>query len=575
VSETAPSSWRRALAAAALFAVDPAGLGGISLRAFPGPARDRWLSHLLALLPPGAPVRRVPAHAGDDRLLGGLDLAATLSAGRPVTRSGLLAEADGGVAVLAMAERLSAGTAARVAAALDSGEIAVERDGMAWRAPARFGVVALDEGLDEEAPPAPLLERLAFRVELDGITAADWSEQGRDAQDISAARDRLHTIRVPQDMVEAVAGTAMALGIASLRAPIACLGAARAAAALAGRATVADDDLALACALVLAPRATTIPAAEPEPAAETPPPPAENPDSREADATRGALQDVVLEAARAAIPPGLLAALLDPTRRARPAESSGRSGAARRGTARGRPTGARAGQPPRDGRLHVLETLRAAAPWQRLRGAPMGGRIAVRRDDFRVIRTERRTGTTTIFLVDASGSAALNRLAETKGAVELMLADCYARRDRVAVVAFRGGGAELLLPPTRALARAKRSLAGLPGGGGTPLAAGLQAAFVLADAARRRGESAGLVLLTDGRANVALDGTPGRGRAAEDAEAVARLLRAAGFPGVLVDTGTRPSDAARRVAEAMGARHVGLPYADPAMIARVARDLAA
>jgi magnesium chelatase subunit D len=103
----------------------------------------------------------------------------------------------------------------------------------------------------------------------------------------------------------------------------------------------------------------------------------------------------------------------------------------------------------------------------------------------------------------------------------------------------------------------------------------LQAAFVLADAARRRGESAGLVLLTDGRANVALDGTPGRGRAAEDAEAVARLLRAAGFPGVLVDTGTRPSDAARRVAEAMGARHVGLPYADPAMIARVARDLAA
>jgi magnesium chelatase subunit D len=93
-----------------------------------------------------------------------------------------------------------------------------------------------------------------------------------------------------------------------------------------------------------------------------------------------------------------------------------------------------------------------------------------------VSRFKQRRETTTIFVVDASGSAALHRLAEAKGAVELLLADCYVRRDRVAMLAFRGKGAELMLPPTRSLVRAKRSLAGLPGGGGTPLAAGMDAA---------------------------------------------------------------------------------------------------
>ena len=188
-------------------------------------------------------------------------------------------------------------------------------------------------------------------------------------------------------------------------------------------------------------------------------------------------------------------------------------------------------------------------------------RIEVRPEDFHTTRTQQRRETTTIFAVDASGSAALNRLAETKGAVELLLADCYVRRDRVAVLGFRGSSAETLLPPTRSLVRAKRSLAGLPGGGGTPLAAGIDAVAALADSLRRKGETPVIVMLTDGRGNIARDGQPGRGRAEADALDAARQLRLSGVACLLVDTSPQPAPQARKLADAMGAQYLALPYA--------------
>jgi magnesium chelatase subunit D len=141
----------------------------------------------------------------------------------------------------------------------------------------------------------------------------------------------------------------------------------------------------------------------------------------------------------------------------------------------------------------------------------------------------------------------------------------------VALISFRGTIAELLLPPTRSLARAKRSLAGLPGGGGTPLAAGLDAAFALADSVRRKGQTPAMVLLTDGRANIARDGTQGRPRAEEDAVASARRLRGAGFDVVLVDTSPRPGPLAQQLAAEMGARYLALPYADAVTLSRAVR----
>lgn len=149
-----------------------------------------------------------------------------------------------------------------------------------------------------------------------------------------------------------------------------------------------------------------------------------------------------------------------------------------------------------------------------------------------------------------------------------MLADCYIRRDQVALISFRGAIAELLLPPTRSLARAKRSLAGLPGGGGTPLAAGLDAAFVLADSIRRKGQTPTVILLTDGRANIARDGGQGRPRAEEDATSAAQQLRAARIQSVLVDMSPRPGPLAEKFAAEMGARYLPLPHADAATLSK-------
>lgn len=563
--------WTLAGQAAALFAVDPHGCGGVVLRTRPGPARESWLALLRALLPPLTPLRRVPLAVSDSRLLGGLDLTATLQAGRPIAERGLLAEADGGVLLLAMAERLSPTTAAHLTATLDSGELRLERDGLTLRAPARCGVVALDEGMDaDERAPAALRERLAFYLEL----PVQATTLPADPALISAARARLPTVQSDEPVLEALCAAALALGVLSLRAPLLALRVARASAALAGRERVTDVDAALAAQLVFAHRATTLPPAEPAAAPEPTPPATEPAEADPANLTPSAaeLENMMLAAAQAALPADLLAQLklADGSRSRSP--RSGRAGVVSSSSRRGRPAGVRRGALRAGARLNLIETLRAAAPWQTLRrqhASPTPApRIRVHRDDFRITRCKQRTETTTIFVVDASGSAALHRLAEAKGAVELLLADCYVRRDSVALIAFRGRGAELLLPPTRSLVRAKRSLASLPGGGATPLAAGIDAALALADTVRRREATPVIVLLTDGRANISRDGSAGRAQAEDDALAAARQVALSGITTLLIDMAPRPQPPAARLAAALAARYLPLPYADAARLSQ-------
>jgi len=245
---------------------------------------------------------------------------------------------------------------------------------------------------------------------------------------------------------------------------------------------------------------------------------------------------------------------------------------------RGRPAGVRMGPLRSGARLALVETLRAAAPWQSVRRAHRAKkdgarRIEVRREDFRIKKFVERRESTIIFCVDASGSAAFHRLAEAKGAVELLLSKAYVARTYAALIAFRGTTAEILLPPSRSLTRAKTLLSCLPGGGGTPLAAGIDAAVAIARGERAKGRTPLIVFLTDGQANIARDGTAARTRAHEDSLVGARSLGVQKISAIFIDTAPRPREQGPQIAGAMGARYLALPRVEAANVRDFVRDV--
>jgi magnesium chelatase subunit D len=515
-------------------------------------------------------------------------MTASLAAGRPLLATGLLVEANGGVVILPMAERLARGTAARIAAVVDRGAVQLERDGMTRTLPTRFCLLALDEARDDETPLSPdLRDRLAIQLGARDFEGAPEPIVPLEPARVRSARERLGTVRCTPEQLQTLCGTALALGIDSLRPAWFAVRVARANAACEGRDAVSGEDLLLAVRLVLAPRATQLPGLpqedDPEETQQERPPPEDHadPESDAREATPPSPdtlpQELVLEAVRAALPPGLVASLTSAAAKRQLRSRVARGGPPARALRRGRPIGVMRGDPRRGYRLHLPATLKTAAPWQTLRRQGLADerakKLQVRADDFRVVRFKSRQPITRIFVVDASGSAAAQRLAETKGAIELLLAESYVTRDQVALIAFRGTGAELLLPPTRALARAKRELAGLPGGGGTPLAAGLHAARELARDLERKGQHPVLILMTDGRANVCLDGSTGHEAAGEEALLAAHQLRIGGWDSLVVDTARRPRPRARALAEAMSARYLPLPQANSGGLSTAAAEL--
>jgi magnesium chelatase subunit D len=579
--------WQRALLAAVIHLVEPRGTSGIRLRAQAGVVRDAWLEAFAALMPPIAHLKRMPAQISDSRLLGGLDLAATLTAGGAVAEKGLLAEAHGGVILLAMAERIEPATAAKLIQVMDRGVVTTERDGLAFLNPARFGIVALDEGIEDEQPPTSLTDRLGLIVNLSELTHRDIENHGYTREQIAIAQTGIKAIAANDAMISAVCAASAALGIQGVRAPLQTIQAARALAALAKRSEILDEDLALAAALVLAPRATQMPASEnqnsetPETSEQEPPPaednqepvesepPEQQPDQNQTPPQAAQpLEDIVVEAALASLPNGMLAALRN-AGTSPPTRLNGKSGMMQKQATRGRQIGSKLGDFRSKARLDVIATLRHAAPWQRLRQNPnlSSGRIKIRKEDIHIARYRQRAQTTTIFVVDASGSSALQRLAEAKGAVRLLLSESYVRRDEVALIAFRGTTADVILPPTRSLVRAQRALTALPGGGGTPIATAIDRAIDLAVTVQRSGRTPSIVIMTDGRANVQRNGSGGRTEAQNEARTAAKMLRRTGHSIILIDTSPKPQPLASELAELMGARYVPLPHANAENVA--------
>ena len=596
-----------------LLQLDPLQLGGVHLRSRDAELTRCWLQQLRALKPPASPWRRMPLQISDERLLGGIDLETSLQQGRAVYARGLLAEVDQGYLHINMVERLPQSVSARLCAVLDQHRVDVQRDGIHASEPSRFAVIAVDEGEEDEHIPEDLLDRLAFTLRLDGLRGLLDSEPGIDADELAELRGNLPAmlaaLHMPDTLLRALCGSAVGLGLYSLRASQQAVRVAMLLALLEDAEEVTAEHAGKAAQLVLAPRARQLPVSEdseqpddevpdeqeqeqeppqdqqdtqqadsepPESAEspESPEPPAEDDNDEQQPAPDELPEDLVLAAAAAAIPEQLLDRLqLQMQQQRRKASGGQGAGSMQQGASRGRPVGIGPARNIARQRLHIPSTLKAAAPWQKLRQAKQQGnhsqlatgrrgKVHVLPDDFRVQRFQQQRETTTVFVVDASGSQAAQRLAEAKGAVELLLADCYVRRDSVALIAFRGQAAETLLPPTRSLLRAKRTLAALPGGGGTPLAAGLQAAGELATTLTKRGQHVVIVVLTDGRANIGLDGQPGRAQAREDAHLAARQLATLGCSALMVDTSPRPREDGKLLAQQLQAMYLPLPRAE-------------
>lgn len=617
-----------------LLAVDPR-LGGVVLAAGVGTGKSslmRSFARLLALeatmiepeqVPHGSqPVFvELPVGVTEDRLLGGLDLEATLATGQRVLRSGLLARAHGGLLYADGVNLLEDSTINHMLAALDTGVVRVERDGLSLVELAQFGLLATYD--PAEGPPrrhlldrvglivapitrAPVTERIEVVRRNQLLTAngcmaerlTDWIEEEQVLWAlIMAARELLPTVQIDDAQIEQLAGTALALGVEGHRADIFATRAALASAALAGRDQVEHEDIERAVRYVLLPRATRLPqmAEEPQDTPEPPPPdPSQTPEQQHQDENEPeqppeppqelmAIEDLVLSALEAEIPPDVLETPFTIRRR-------GRSGS--RGTTsgqRGRHIRSVIGLPGA-GRLDVVATLRAAAPWQKVRQQTMkktrskkkaGYQILLRADDLHVKRFRSKAGTLFCFLVDASGSMALHRMRQAKGAVNALLQQAYVHRDQVALLAFRGERADVLMPPSQSVELAKRALDVLPTGGGTPLAAALLSAYQIAEQARSRGiHQTTLVLITDGRPNVPLRFNPDQSKqerlaqAREEVQRLATRLQAAGIGAVVIDTQRSfvSRGEAQQLAVWLGGRYVYLPQGRGEEIAQVVLD---
>ena len=575
-----------------MLAVDPA-LRGVALAAPAGSGKSALL-HGMRELQPDLPWVELPLGCDSEALLGGLDLEATLQQGRRVIRSGALARAHGGFLLAESCNLMDDGSANTLLGALEDGVVRIEREGLSLRSPAEFRLLTSFDP-SEGAPRAHLLDRLGMIVMMPTIRAGEarasivrrhlqpdaetWSDEAQLLRGlIESAREQLPRIKLGDAQRRELIRTADALGVQGHRADLFAIRVARASAALGLRDEVQREDLELAARLVLLPRATR----QPEQSASAPPPESPTPESTPPPEARDEmdsdskplpseeeleLAEEVLESLAVELPDAL--ASLSFAR-----QRSGRSGS--RGATsgqRGRHVSSVPGLP-RGQRLDVIATLRAAARWQRVRTRRRQG-IALTSDDFRIKKYRSKAGALFIFAVDASGSMALNRMRQAKGAVHALLEQAYVNRDRVALLAFRGHEADLLLPPTGSVELLRRAVDQLPTGGGTPLAASLVASLEVAEQAKRRGfGNIVLVLLTDGRANVGLKAY--RSGVDTEVKQLAHAVAATGIRSLVIDTQRSflSQGNATQLARALAGDYLYLPNAQGTAIAAAARQVA-
>jgi magnesium chelatase subunit D len=581
----------RAHTALQLLAVAPQ-LGGVVIGAPVGSGKSAVARAGRVLFGATTPFIELPLGSDEEALLGGIDIEATLRSGVRTARAGLLARADGGLLYADAINLLPDAVVNVLLGALDTGRVHLEREGMSQLVRCRFQLIGTYDPA-EGLPRRHLLDRIGLMVLLPSLAdgaqrrhvlqqhltpdLAHWHEL--DALEVSLiqeAQQLLPDVVCSDAQQRQLIELAVRAGVQGQRVDLFASAAARAAAALDLRGSVSHDDLQCAAELVILPRATRDmsqpDAPPPEPPPPPPPPPAaESADDQPSDTSPSEPEHVELaeEEVLAALDCALPLDLADlPFRSIRRGRTGSRGAVAGK---RGRHIRSTPGNP-RRARIDIPATLRAAAPWQPLRaqGRARTRAVSLRVDDIRVKQYRSKAGVLFCFVVDASGSMALNRMRQAKGAVQHLLQQAYVHRDRVALLAFRGVSCEMLLPPSQSVELARRALDVLPTGGTTPLGSALLATIDVAAHARSRGiMQCVAIFLTDGRGNVAVQR---ESDVKSEIEMLARAVAFAGVKAIVVDTQRSylSRGEGRVLAEWLQGAYIYLPQATGSDIAHAA-----
>jgi len=509
----------------------------------------------------------VPLGVSDDALLGTIDLDASIQTGEPVWDPGILARSHRGVCYIDEINLLEDATLSLILATLSSSVVRCEREGLSVQAPCECLAMASYNVAEGELRPS-VADRFSmivstdddeatFSIPLNRIAATDvamqWSdssmrvleeyesEQAELREHIGISRRLLPNVRIDESQIRRILSVCVACGVQGHRAELFAVQIARASAALQHSIDVDDQDVNVALSLAVLPRATR----EPTEDILNPPPSAQTQGTRQAERERndqndeekdemqeeeanaGEMEPQTIEADESKLNVKQMMDVYEKAMLSSFAEKKQSSGAASGKTKRTSTMSMQRGRyvkpifPPggniKSGRIAIDATLRAAAPFQLARRKRMQQQQAnkkklvyITQDDIRLKKLSRRSSALTIFLVDASGSMALNRMSVAKAAILRLLQISYTKRDSVSLVEMSGDAAVVLLPPTRSTLLVSRRLAVMPCGGGTPLAHGLKTASRVALNAHkvRGGKSAGqirLVVLTDGRPTRSLE----------------------------------------------------------------------